>query len=64
MMGIEVRQVDGFVGNREAVWKGKVMVTVTSSNGEDAIMLQEGNARIGVPLKGIEKMIEKARKKR
>ena len=61
-MSTEIKLVNGFVGNKENIWKGRVTITVTNQHGGEIVMLQEGNARIGVDLKYIEKLAEKARK--
>lgn len=61
-MGTEIKQVDGFVGNNDMLRKGRILISVTSQQDSEIVTLQEGNARMSVLAKDVEKLIEKARK--
>ena len=61
-MGTEIKQVNGFVGNNDMLWKGRILISVTSQQDGEIVTLQDGNARMSVLAKDIEKLIEKARK--
>ena len=61
-MGTEIKQVNGFVGNNDMLWKGRILISVTSQQDGEIVTLQEGNARMSVLAKDVERLIEKARK--